>query len=47
MGQNKIVFSEVFSFQRLKCMQEWYWGREKVERCPQLRGVLIERFNCK
>ena len=31
MGQNKIVFSEVFSFQMLKCMQEWYLGREKVE----------------
>ena len=31
------------SFQRLKCMQEWYLGWEKVsclERCPQFRSVL-------
>ena len=29
------------SFQRLKCMQEWYLGWEKVSllvRCPQFRG---------
>ena len=25
-----VLFSEVFSFQRLKCMQEWYFGWEKV-----------------
>ena len=38
-----VLFSEVFSFQRLK---EWYLGWEKVsclERCPHYRGVLIER----
>ena len=41
-----VVVSEVSSFQRLKCMQEWYLGWEKascLERCPQFRGVLIER----
>ena len=41
-----VLFREVSSFQRLKCMQEWYLGWEKVsclERCPQFRGVLIER----
>ena len=30
-------------------MQKWYLGRQKVsllERCPQFRGVLIERFHC-
>ena len=39
-----VLFSEVSSFQRLKCMQEWYLGWEKVsclERCPQFRSVLI------
>ena len=33
-----VIVSEVSSFQRLKCMQEWYLGWEKVsclERCPQ------------
>ena len=31
MGQKKVsLFSEVSSFQRLKCMQEWYLGWEKV-----------------
>ena len=41
-----VVVSEVSSFQRLKCMQEWYLGWEKVsclERCPRFRSVLIER----
>ena len=41
-----VIVSEVSSFQRLKCMQEWYLGWEKVsclERCPQFRSVLIER----
>ena len=44
-----VIVSEVSSFQRLKCMQERYLGWEKVpclERCPQLRGVLIEGFHC-
>ena len=30
-------------------MQEWYLGWEKVsclEKCPQFRGVLIERERC-
>ena len=35
MGQKKASLlvrcpHEVSSFQRLKCMQEWYWGWEKV-----------------
>ena len=45
-AEESVVVSEVSSFQRLKCMQEWYLGREKVsclERCPQFRSVLIER----
>ena len=36
-----VLFREVSSVQRLKCMQEWYLGLEKVsclERCPQFRG---------
>ena len=40
MGKG-VLFSEVSSFQRLKCMQEWYLGWEKVsclERCPHFRG---------
>ena len=41
-----VIVSEVSSFQRLKCMQEWYLGWEKVsclERCPQFRRFLRER----
>ena len=48
-GRRKCPFSEVSSFQRSKCMQEWYLGWENVsclERCPQFRGVLIESFHC-
>ena len=36
-----VLFREVSSFQRLKCMQEWYLGLEKVsglERCPQFKS---------
>ena len=48
--EESVIVSEVSSFQGLKCMQEWYLGLEKVsclERCPQFRGVLIEReFHC-
>ena len=38
-----VLFGEVSSVQRLKCMQEWYLGWEKVsclERCPQIKSVL-------
>ena len=48
-GAEEVSFrlvSEVSSFQRSKCMQEWHLGREKLsclERCPQFRSVLIER----
>ena len=43
-----VIVSEVSSFQRFKCIQEWYLGWEKVsclERCPHFRtrSVLIER----
>ena len=41
-----VLFREVSSVQRLKCMQEWCLGWEKVsclERCSQFRSVLIER----
>ena len=42
-----VLFREVSSVQRLKCMQEWHLGWEKV------RGVLIqkcpyrERYGCR
>ena len=35
-AEESVIVSEVSSFQRLKCMQEWYLGWEKVsclERC--------------
>ena len=46
MGQKKVSFIEVSLFQGLKCMQEWYLGRQKVpfrevssiQGCPY-RGV--------
>ena len=45
MGQKKVVlFSEVSSFQRLKCMQECYLGWEKVsclEKRPQFKYLGI------
>ena len=45
-AEESVLYREVSSFQGLKCMQEWYLGRQKVsllERCPQFRGVLIYR----
>ena len=54
MGQRKVsLFSEVSSFWRLKCMQEWYLGWEKVsclevssvQECPH-RERERERFHC-
>ena len=48
-AEESVLYREVSLFQGLKCMQEWYLGRQKVsrlERCPQFRGVLIERFHC-
>ena len=41
VGKGVLLFREVPSVQRLKCMQEWYLGRKKVsclERCPHFRG---------
>ena len=35
--EESVIVSEVSSFQRLKCMQEWYFGWENVsclEKCP-------------
>ena len=43
-AEESVIVSEVSSFQRLKCMQEWLLGLEKVsclERCPQLTSVSI------
>ena len=48
-AEESVLYREVSLFQGLKCMQEWYLGRQKVsllERCPQFRGVLIEGFHC-
>ena len=48
-AEESVIVSEVSSFQRLKCMQEWYLGWEKVsclERCPQFRSVLILYILC-
>ena len=42
-AEESVVVSEVSSFQRLKCTQEWYLGWEKMsclERCPQDFSVL-------
>ena len=54
-AEESITVSEVSSFQRLKCMQEWYLGWEKVsclERFPQFRtgvssyrGVPLPKHN--
>ena len=41
-AEESVVVSEVSSFQRLICMQEWYLGWEKVsclEGCPQFRSI--------
>ena len=48
-AEESFIVSEVSSFQRLKCMQEWYLGWEKVsflERLLHFRGDLIEGFHC-
>ena len=48
-AEESVLYREVSLFQGLKCVQEWYLGRQKVsllERCPQFRGVLIEGFHC-
>ena len=39
-AEERVIVSDASSFQRLKCMQEWYLGWEKVSclrRCPQFR----------
>ena len=39
-AEESVIVSEVSSFQRLKCMQEWYLGWEKVsclERCKVIK----------
>ena len=46
--EEKVLFSEVSSVQRLKCMHKsGTWGGKgyPVFRCPQFRGVLIEGFH--
>ena len=48
-AEESVIVSEVSSFQRLKCMQEWYLGWEKVsclERCPRFRSVLRKAPLC-
>ena len=48
-AEESVLYKEVSLYQGLKCMQEWYLGRQKVsllERCPQFRGVLIGGFHC-
>ena len=37
-AEESVIVSEVSSFQRLKCVKEWYLGWEKMSR----GGVLIE-----
>ena len=37
-GHRSVIVSEVSSFQRLKCMQEWYILG--AGRCPVWKGVL-------
>ena len=47
-AEESVLFSEVSSFRNV-CKSGIYLGWEKVsclERCPQFRGVLMERFNC-
>ena len=44
-AEESVLYREVSSVQGLKCMQEWYLGRQMVsflERYRQFRGVLIE-----
>ena len=48
-AEESVLYKEVSLYQGLKCMQEWYLGRQKVsllEGCPQFRGVLIGGFHC-
>ena len=44
-AEESVIVGEVSSFQRLKCMQEWYLGWEKVSR-PHFRGVLVWGLHC-
>ena len=44
-----VHISEVYVLQGLNCMQELFFGKEKVsllERCPHFGGVLREVFHC-
>ena len=36
--EGSVIVSEVSSFQRLKCMQEWYLGWEKVS-CLEVSSI--------
>ena len=47
--EKSVHISEVYVLQGLYCMQELFFGKEKVsllERCPHFGGVLRERFHC-
>ena len=49
-AEESVIVSEVSSFQRLKCMQEWYLGWEKVsclERCQVIKAytqILVAQY---
>ena len=46
-AEESVIVSEVSSFQRLKCMQEWYLGWEKVsclERCKAYTQNLVAQY---
>ena len=48
-AEESVLIREVSLFQGLNSTQTWYLGRKKVsclERCPYIRGVLIEGFHC-
>ena len=40
-------YGKVFSFQRLKCMQQWHFEWEEVsclEKCPHFSGVVLKSW---
>ena len=47
-AEESVIVSEVSSFQRLKCTQEWFLVWEKVSclvRCPQSRGPTVDTIS--
>ena len=46
-AEESVIVSEVSSFERLKCIQEWYLGWEKVsclERCKAYTQILVAQY---